>query len=66
MDDIDTWRVAQVLHVLRGLSAYTEAAKYGDLLLEHGDVEGFKTWMRVARALNELDRLKPHPGEPIN
>jgi hypothetical protein len=42
------------------------AAKCADALLELGDLEGQRTWKAVLRAVEQLTRTEPRPGERVN
>jgi hypothetical protein len=55
--DIDIWRVWRAANLLirqRGADAETEAARLADLMLDRGDREGQLVWMRIGRAIVEL------------
>ena len=61
--DLDIYRSAQVLVKRHGPAAPIHAAMRADELLETGDLEGCEVWKRIMRAVEELQRTKPGPGE---
>lgn len=65
MDPIDLWRAADMMMKLYGEDAALHAAMRADALLDQGDTEGFFTWKRIARAIDDLVR-KPSADEPRN
>ena len=65
MEEIDVWRSAQQLMKQYGADAAIIAAMRADALLEGGDTEGFRTWQRIAAAINELEK-RPSASEPVN
>jgi hypothetical protein len=49
MNELDTWRAANIL-----------LKRYGhDALLDQADVQGCSAWIRIANAIAELDRRAP-------
>jgi len=60
--DIDIWRAANLLIRQRGADAEIEAARLADLMLGRGDREGQLVWMRIGRAIVELQA--PPAGLP--
>ncbi len=46
-----------------GEDAATEAAMRADAMLEKGDMAGAATWRRIVKAVEELQRQEPGPGE---
>jgi hypothetical protein len=60
--DIDIWRAANLLIRQRGADAEIEAARLADLMLDRGDREGQRVWMRIGRAVAELQA--PPAGLP--
>jgi hypothetical protein len=54
MDKIDIWRSAKLLIDLHGVDARTVAAMHSDEMLERGDIEGQKVWVRVLKAIIAL------------
>lgn len=64
--DIDVWRGAELLIKRHGEDAAIVAAQRADELLAQGDIEGQIVFKRIVEAINELQRQKPEPGEPVN
>jgi triphosphoribosyl-dephospho-CoA synthetase len=65
-DDLDIWRAAQLLVKRHGPEAAIQAAMRADELLAEGDIDGQRIWLRIVKAIEELQRPKPEPGETIN
>ena len=58
-----TYRRAAEMLAVHGDIAEVEAARRGDSALEAGDVLGSTSWGRVGRALDDLRRTVPLPGD---
>jgi hypothetical protein len=56
MNELDIWRAANILVKQYGAGAVFIAAKRADALLEQGDAEGCVVWVRIARAITDLER----------
>ena len=52
--DIDIWRAANLIMKQHGENAEILAAQRADLMLERGDPEGRVVWLRIRRAIAEL------------
>ena len=52
--DIDIWRAANLVVKQHGENAEIVAAQRADLMLERGDPEGRLVWLRIKRAIVEL------------
>ena len=65
-DDLDIWRAAQLFVKRHGEDATIQAAFRADELLAEGDVDGQRVWLRIVKAVEELQRPKPAPGEEVN
>ncbi len=37
-----------------------------DAMLENGDLDGYSTWRRILRAVEELQRKAPKSGEAVH
>jgi hypothetical protein len=48
------WRAANLLISKHGANAELEAAKRADLMLDRGDDDGRLLWMRIRRAIEDL------------
>jgi len=66
LEEIDIWRTARVLMDVHGEAAGFAAARRADALIAKNDPEGVAVWMRVVRAIVELERQKPRKGEALN
>jgi hypothetical protein len=55
--DLDIWRAANLLIRKHGADAELEAAKRADLMLDRGDVDARLLWMRIRRAIKDLQAL---------
>jgi hypothetical protein len=64
--DIDIWRSAQLLVREHGEDAPVQAATRADAMLERGDLDGYATWRRVVRAVEELRVTAPAPGREVH
>ena len=54
MDDIDIYRSAKLYIDQYGVHASARAAMTADAMLARGDLEGFNAWMRIGRAIEEM------------
>ena len=52
--DIDIWRAANLIMKQHGENAEIVAAQRADLMIERGDPEGRVVWLRIRRAIAEL------------
>jgi hypothetical protein len=52
--DLDIWRAANLLIQQNGTEAEIVKAQRADLMLERGDRDGQLVWMRIRRAVAEL------------
>lgn len=62
----DVYRSASVLIGNLGEAAPDHAARFADRQLEAGDMEAYRTWRQVLRAIDEVLRSEPWPGERIH
>jgi hypothetical protein len=62
-DEIDIYRTANLLLKLHGeMKAVIHAAQRADELLDAGDMEGRRVWLKVLKAVKELSEVEP-PGD---
>ena len=54
MDDIDIYRSAKLYIDQYGVDASVHAAMTADAMLARGDLEGYQVWMRIGRAIEEM------------
>ena len=64
--DLDIYRSASVLIREHGAGATLEAAQRADAMLEKGDIAGKAVWLRVLKAVEEIQRTIREPGEPAH
>ena len=60
---LDIYRSAQLLVDQHGDEAPIFAAMEADAMLDKGDLDGAAVWRRIVRAVEELQREEPGPGE---
>lgn len=63
-ENIDIYRTAKQLIDLHGLDADLYACKRADELLDAGDIDGQRVWLRIVKALQEM--LNTKPKGPLN
>jgi hypothetical protein len=56
--DIDIWRCAQLMINNHGDEAAMEAATTADEWLAKGNIEAQRVWMRIAKAVDELQGVQ--------
>ncbi len=61
--DLDIYRSAKLLVDQHGEDAALEAAMQADKLLAAGDMAGKRAWVRIMKAIEELQRTEPGQGE---
>ncbi len=61
--ELDIYRSAAVLIQQYGEEAPLEAGMRADSMLAKGDVEGQWTWLRIVRAIEELQKTTTAEGE---
>ncbi len=66
ISEIDIYRSAQVLVKCHGEDAPIEAAMRADAMLEAGDLDGYRVWKRILRAVGELQGVAPEPGARVH
>jgi hypothetical protein len=62
ISDLDIWRAANLLISQHGGWAELEACRLADLMLDRGDRDGELLWLRIRRAIAELQA--PPAGPP--
>jgi len=58
--ELDIWRAANLLIRKHGIEAELFAAQRADRMLERGDRDGRLVWMRIMRAIRELQSPPPN------
>lgn len=66
MDDVDIWLTANLLIETHGENAGLQAALRADNALDGGFPGIVNVWMRVMRAIEELQRTSLKPDEALN
>ena len=66
MTELDIWRSANILLKRYGAEAVFIATKRADALLDQGDVQGSSAWVRIAKAITDLERRTPNVGEKVH
>ncbi len=64
--DLDIFRSANVLVTQHGAEAPIEAAMHADAMLDKGDLDGQRVWLRIMRAVKDLLQARPTGVEPIH
>ena len=57
--DVDVWRAAKLFIDRHGKTASVEAAVRAERLAAEGDLEGQAVWVRISKAIEELQNTKP-------
>ena len=60
--DLDIWRAANLLIEQYGDDAEITAASRADDLLDRGDIDGQRVWLRIRRAIAELQAIPRGPA----
>ena len=60
--EIDIWRAANLVIRQHGENAVIIAAQRADLMFERGDPEGRLVWLRIRRAIAELQTAPSGPA----
>lgn len=66
MTELDVWRSANILLKRYGGEAVFIASKRADALLDQGDVQGCSVWVRIAKAIDELERKQPGHADKMH
>lgn len=64
--DLDIYRSAHALIQQHGDEAAIQAAYRADAMLDRGDLDGQRVWLRILRAVKDLLHARPSEGEPIH
>ena len=62
VSDLDIFRAANLLIQQHGGDAEIEAARKADLMLDRGDIEGRNVWLRIKRAIGQLQAPRDGPA----
>ena len=66
ISDLDINHYARALVDHHRENAAIVATSRADARLEAGDPDGYAVWMEILRAIEELYRTKPWPGEAVH
>ncbi len=61
--EIDVCRSAKLLIDQHGEGAVIQAAMEADAMLDRGDLDGQRVWLRIIRAVKELLQRQPKAGD---
>jgi hypothetical protein len=64
--EADVWTATRQMMELDPKYPSIGAAQRADALLDEGDMEGSAFWVRVTKALEEMERRVPRDGETVN
>jgi len=64
--EAEVWAAARLILEYFPKHGSLLAGQRADGALEEGDGEGFGAWLRISRAIEELERTKPGEGEALN
>jgi len=64
--DLDNYRSANLLVNHHGQDAPIHAAMRADAMIEAGDLDGYATWKRIIKAVEELQGTVPKPGGAVH
>ena len=66
VSDLDTYRTANLLIKRYGNDASIEASLKADEMLENGDLDGQRVWIRVLGAIEEIQSSERPKGTTLN
>ncbi len=66
ISDTDIYRGANLLIKKYGTDAPIQTAMRADAMLEAGDLDGYRVWKRILRAVGELQGTEPEPGVRVH
>ena len=66
ISDLDIFRTASLLVKQHGTEATIHAAIHADAMLDKGDLDGQRVWLRILRAVKDLLHARPSGGEPMH
>ena len=66
VSDLDIYRSAKLLIDQHGDEAPIHAAMRADAFLDQGNLNGQRLWLRIVRAIEELQRDQPQDGEALH
>jgi len=63
LSDLDIYRAANLLIQRHGRDAVVEAGRLVGLMLDRGDMEGRQVWLRIRRAIVQLQAVQIGPTQ---
>ena len=63
---LDIYRTADLIVKQHGAKAPIEAALRADAMLEKGDLDGQRVWLRILAVVNELLDTQPGDGAAVH
>ena len=66
VSEIDIYRSANLLVRQHDAAASIEAAMRADAMLDRGDLDGQRAWLRILAAVNELLDSRPGDGAAVH
>ena len=66
ISDLDIYRSANILVKQHGADAPIEAAMKADAMLDRGDLDGQRVWLRIVKAAETLLVTRPGDGAAVH
>jgi hypothetical protein len=66
MEEIEVWRTAQHFIDAHGDGAIREVAERADEMRDRGNLDGFKVWIMILKAVKTLSSVAPRANKPPN
>ncbi len=66
VSDLDIYRSAKLLVKQHGKEAPIHAALNADAMLDKGDLDGQRVWLRIVKAVEELLETRPSGGAVVH
>ena len=66
VSDLDIYRSANLLVKQHGAEAAIEAALRADAMLDKGDLDGQRVWLRIRKAIDVLLDTRPGDGAVVH
>ena len=66
VSDLDIYRAAKLLVDQHGAEAPIHAAMKADAMLEKGDLDGQRVWLRILKAVEVLLDMRPSDEETMH
>ena len=66
VSDLDIYRAANLLVKRHGTEATIHAAMNADAMLDRGDIDGERVWLRIMKAVEEMLSTRPADGATMH